>query len=313
MRVGVVGCAMALFLCSSAWGGTVSLELTFNVGTTMRSSAYAKYTSIFGTETSEQIQYHHTILEDQYALTGESGTASTPWSNVVILSQAGVPPHCYSAQAAVAADDSVANKSSAQTCYMGPPPPPPADQCDGEAGYGQPCSPILIKTDSGPWVLSGTDDPVLFDIDADGTANRITWTGRGETLAFLALDRNGNGTIDSGAELFGTATPLASGSNAPNGFEALKELDANGDGFVDSSDPVWGSLILWTDSDHDGVSRSFEMSAIGSSEIAGLGTRYHGTRRADRNGNAWRYMGLLHLTSGNKRPYYDVFFASVPE
>jgi hypothetical protein len=314
VKVRAFGCAMLLFMCRSTWGGTISLDLNFSIGpgTTLRSSASAKYTSIFGLETSEAIQYHHQIMEGEDPLTAESGYSSTPWSNVVSTNHTVSPPHCYRAEAGVAADDSTATKASNQTCYQGPPPPPVEDICDGPTGWGNPCSPVIINLADGPWRLSGIDEPVYFDIDGDGRANRITWTGHGEPLAFLALDRNGNGAIDNGAELFGTATPLASGGVAPNGFDALMELDTNGDGVVDSSDPAWGRLILWRDTDHDGVSGSFEMSAIASSEVAGLGTRYHATGRIDRNGNTFRYMSLLNLNSGETRPYYDVFFRSVP-
>lgn len=206
---------------------------------------------------------------------------------------------------------------SATVCAPPMPPPPPPEDGSGEACNGIQCepkgsSPIIVNLTDGPWTMSGPDDPVSFDIDADGTADRITWTGRGESLAFLALDRNGNGAIDGGAELFGTATRLVSGGVAANGFEALIELDANGDGLINSSDPVWGRLILWTDEDHDGVSGSGEMRAIGSSGVAGLGTRYREARRIDRNQNQFRYMGLLVLEGGSQRPYYDVFFRWVP-
>lgn len=66
---------------------------------------------------------------------------------------------------------------------------------------------------------------MLFDIDADGKPNRISWSAIGTGDAFLVLDRNTNGKIDNGCELFGNATPLASGAPAPNGYEALVELD----------------------------------------------------------------------------------------
>ena len=160
------------------------------------------------------------------------------------------PGNCYSStitgSSAWLPDET---KSTGQDCWYGPPPPPgdPADQCDGLGGFGNPCSPIVINLADAEWRLSGADDPVSFDIDADGRPNRITWTGRGEPLAFLARDRNANGVIDDGRELFGTATLLTSGSRAVNGFEALAELDENDDGVIDGLDAVWTKLLLWTD------------------------------------------------------------------
>lgn len=181
---------------------------------------------------------------------------------------------------------------------------------DPNGGCDANCSPILINLAGGPWRLSGADDPVLFDIDADGYANRITWTGRGEPLSFLAIDLNENGAVDDGSELFGTATLLASGDRAPNGFEVLKELDANRDGFIDASDPVWTRLLLWNDLDHDGHSQPVEIKAITQSGIAALRTDYHESGRIDADANAFRYMSVLQAENG-QRPYYDVFFRSV--
>ena len=183
-------------------------------------------------------------------------------------------------------------------------PPPPENSGDPEGGCDQNCTPILINLSEGPWRLSGTDDPVLFDIDANGRRNRITWTGRGEPLAFLALDRNGNGAIDNGAELFGTATP---GGEASNGFEALAYFDANGDGVVDATDPVWSDLLLWVDADHDGVSQPSEIGSIAASHILALATDYREAARMDADGNAFRFMSLLRLARG-QRAYYDVVF-----
>jgi hypothetical protein len=74
------------------------------------------------------------------------------------------------------------------------------------------------------------------------------------TTPWLALDRNHNGTIDSGAELFGSNTPLPDGTIARNGFVALASLDANHDGLIDARDPEFHSLLLWAD--HDGNRRT---------------------------------------------------------
>src|SRR4051812_38906352 len=72
--------------------------------------------------------------------------------------------------------------------------------------------PLLIKLDDGPWQLAGMDDAVSFDINATGLRRSIGWTRRGdETIAFLALDRNGNKVIDDGSELFGTASIMLNG------------------------------------------------------------------------------------------------------
>lgn len=169
----------------------------------------------------------------------------------------------------------------------------------------------IINLSDGPWRLSGADDPVTFDIDADGMPNHITWIGRGEPLAFLALDRNRNGSIDDGGELFGTATLSTTGSPTANGFDALKELDGNGDRLIDQRDAIWTRLLLWTDANHDGISQTAELRPLAQSDVRALRTDYRESSRTDRASNSFRYMSTLQMTQG-QRPYYDIFFVSAP-
>src|SRR5947209_10400579 len=133
----------------------------------------------------------------------------------------------------------------------------PVCQCDPMTGNcDRPESPLMIKLSEGPWRLTGLDDPVQFDIRADGHKYMMGWTDRSSDIGFLALDRNGNGVIDDGSELFGNATPLANGTRASNGFVALGRYDENQDGVIDKSDRIWNSLLLWVDRNHDGISQS---------------------------------------------------------
>lgn len=81
---------------------------------------------------------------------------------------------------------------------------------------------------------------------------------------WLALDRDGDGAITSGAELFGDSTVLPDGRTAVNGFAALAALDANHDGVIDRDDPAFASLLLWSDRDGDHRSSPDELQPLAS-------------------------------------------------
>lgn len=166
-------------------------------------------------------------------------------------------------------------------------------------------SPIIIAM-GGAYDLTSLAGGVMFDIDADGDAERVSWTREASEVAFLAWDRNGNGRIDSGAELFGNYTPLARGSVAATGWEALSELDDDGDGLVSIDDSGWHQLVLWFDRDHDGVSAPSEVMALHSSAIRAIGTDARIVGRRDAFGNLFRLQGYVLLDHG-RRACYDVY------
>jgi hypothetical protein len=99
-------------------------------------------------------------------------------------------------------------------------------------------TPILLDLAMDGFELSAAEpSPVMFDLDADGVRSATAWTSVNADDSFLCNDRNSNGVIDDGSELFGNATPLADGERAGNGFRALAEIDSkllrgNGDGLV---------------------------------------------------------------------------------
>jgi hypothetical protein len=214
-----------------------------------------------------------------------------------------------------------ASKSMTASFAETDPPPSGDDVPDGGDGSG--CadpnmagcggSPILLDIAGESYRLTSAADGVLFDLRNDGVKRQVAWTRLGIENAFLALDRDGNGSIDSGAELFGNFTPLRSGELAQDGFEALRELDENRDSVVDASDASWSVLVLWTDRNHDGLSTPGELTPISESSVVALETDSRVIGRTDSWGNTFRYMSHARFATGQgepRRPYYDVFLIS---
>lgn len=190
--------------------------------------------------------------------------------------------------------------------------------CPNRPPDGEPC-PILVDLENDGIHLTGLDDPVWFDFDADGEAELLSWTDRGEGL--LALDRNGNGQVDDGSELFGNHTRLTDGKRALNGYLALAEFDnwllgGNGDGQIDFTDAVFGFLWMWTDRNHDGASQPEELATLEEARVLRIALDYKRSNRTDRYGNELRFLGRAWKVgrNGTERPIltWDVFFLSVP-
>ncbi len=115
---------------------------------------------------------------------------------------------------------------------------------------------------------TGKNNGVLFDHNADGVKNGTGWVR--EYDAWLALDKDGNGTIDNGRELFGDNTIKSNGERAQNGFDALADWDVNEDGVIDAQDEIFTELRLWRDANQDGISQSEELLTLSDLNIASI-------------------------------------------
>jgi hypothetical protein len=141
-----------------------------------------------------------------------------------------------------------------------------------------------------------TTAPILFDHDGDGVKTATGWVAGDD--AFLVLDRNGNGTIDDGHELFGDATPLVAGGTAADGFAALAQEDSNNDGQVDALDAHFADLRLWRDLNQDGISQSDEQLTLASQGIVSLSTARTTNSTLLANGNQIADLGGFVRSDG---------------
>ena len=178
------------------------------------------------------------------------------------------------------------------------------DSRSGSFGY---VSPLVMDLDGNGVQTLAQSAGVQFDLNADGVKERVGWVA--PTDGLLALDLNGNGLIDNGAELFGNYTRLPNGMTARDGYEALAALDANGDGVVSAADPAFDRLRVWVDANSDGVSQPDELKTLKSLGIVSLSyTATGGVTR--QNGNLLDRTASYTTADGRARAMVDVWFRS---
>lgn len=184
-------------------------------------------------------------------------------------------------------------------------------------GEGDLCTPVIIAVGlSSDYPLTGPEEGVWFDLDADGDKDRTAWTQPGTDVAFLALDRNQNGRIDNGSELFGNHTALPSGTTPTDGFNALIFYDqfangGNGDGVIDTRDSIWQELLLWIDENHNGYSEPDELYHPETFDLTSISLNLGVQNRSDQHGNIFRLKAPCQLGK-EQRFAYDVFFSARP-
>ena len=157
--------------------------------------------------------------------------------------------------------------------------------------------PLTLDLDGDGLETVGTAAGILFDQTGSGVKMGTGWVSADD--GFLALDRNGNGLIDSGRELFGDSTFKSDGQLASDGFDALHELDSNQNGMVDAADALFGSLRVWRDLNQDGISQNGELFTLGQLGIASINVSSSANNQTLANGNQIADLGTYTKTDGS--------------
>ncbi|MEI6056440.1 MAG: hypothetical protein WCR55_10330 [Lentisphaerota bacterium] len=158
--------------------------------------------------------------------------------------------------------------------------------------------PITVDLDNDGIETIGKDESkAYFDLDGNGTIEKTSWIKSDD--GFIVMDRNANGTIDNGRELFGDATILKTGRKASTGFEALAEQDTNADGVIDKNDENFSNLRVWRDYNQNGISEANELETLEEERIEKIHLDYLTVNADDGKGNIQTRTSGFEFTDGS--------------
>ncbi|MEN3326078.1 MAG: hypothetical protein V7638_885 [Acidobacteriota bacterium] len=262
------------------------------------------------------------------SVTRDNCQTTTPAGNVAaepILTPTPTPTPCLGNGLACSWDGDCCSNSCSQWTYTCKDPDDGGctpQTCPGQCFEGY-CTqtPIVIDVSGDGFSLTNLSNGVAFDLDVDGRKELIAWTSGNSDDGWLALDRNRNGAIDDGSELFGEFTPQAEPHDGErkNGFLALAEFDkavnsGNNDGIISSADAVFSFLRLWQDTNHNGVSEVQELRSLSSVDLISIDLAYKTSQRVDENGNWFRYRAKVRDSKASRlnRWAWDVRLIRAP-
>jgi hypothetical protein len=145
---------------------------------------------------------------------------------------------------------------------------------------------------------------VYFDQDGDGIKTATGWVKSDD--GFLVLDRNGNGLIDNGSELFGDNTALSTGEQAAEGFAALADQDSNQDGVINANDANFANLRVWRDLNQDGVSQTNELFTLDAAGVQSVNLANTQVNQALPDGNGVQRTASFTRTDGSTGQVADL-------
>ena len=209
--------------------------------------------------------------------------------------------------------------------------------------------PVLLDLGGAGYPLTSIGRGVVFDMLANGKPRQLAWSAIGSDIGFLALDRNGNGKIDNGSELFtgvspqpappkvisgakvstalqgadqkaaAVLAPRPEGTKNPKrprktGFAALAVYDqpsngGNDDGQIDASDAVYSQLRVWIDKNHDGISQPDELFSLAQLGITSISLSYQPAPWTDTYGNKFSSRTLF-VRNGKVQWADDVYLTT---
>jgi hypothetical protein len=178
---------------------------------------------------------------------------------------------------------------------------------EGQGAAARVTSPIIINLDGNGIETISMRNGVFFDHRGNGFRIKTGWVGENDGL--LVRDINGNGIIDSGRELFGNHTLLRNGQEAANGFEALKDLVTNGSNIFDDSSPYWDEVMIWIDSNSNGITDPGELLTLEEAGVVSIDLNYKNSNFIDAQGNAHRQISTATISDGRVVDAIDVWFA----
>ncbi|WDZ94926.1 calcium-binding protein [Herbaspirillum sp. WKF16] len=167
-------------------------------------------------------------------------------------------------------------------------------------------SPLILDLNGDGVQTMGIDAGVHFDHDRNGFSETTGWVGKGDGL--LVWDKNGNGQIDDGNELFGNNSIDKEGRKSRHGFSALSKLDGNGDKRIDIRDLAYADLRIWRDLNSDGLLDAGELATLEQAGVKSLNAGFTSSEFIDEQGNAHRQLGSYERSDGASAAMEDVWF-----